>query len=251
LIRAFNTDVPYDRLVREHLAGDLLAPRWNKELGINEAPIGTAFYRFVELYSTPVDPKNEENNVAELQIDTLGKTFQGLTLACARCHDHKFDPISARDYHALYGILASSRVTMHVLDAPERLHALDADLRRAKERVRGELVKVWRDELARWPERFADEPWRKAIKAAAIPPMCCILCRRHSRPRPGAPSSSAGAIPTARLIAGSSTARPAPGMVGMRKAPWPRRVRLAISLCNPPGRRSSLGSIRAAAIPIW
>jgi hypothetical protein len=170
LIRAFNADVPYDRLLREHLAGDLLAPRWNRELGINEAPIGTAFYRFVELYSTPVDPKNEENNVAEMQIDTIGKTFQGLTLACARCHDHKFDPITARDYHAIYGILASSRVNMHVLDAPERLHALDAELRTAKERVRGELVKVWRDELARWPERFADEPWRKAIAAAAGDP---------------------------------------------------------------------------------
>jgi hypothetical protein len=167
LIRAFNADVPYDRLLREHLAGDLLAPRWNAELGINEAPIGTAFYRFVELYSTPVDPKNEENNVAELQIDTLGKTFQGLTLACARCHDHKFDPITARDYHALYGILASSRVTMHVLDAPERLHALDGPLCTAKERVRKELANVWRDELARWPERFADDRWRKAIAAAA------------------------------------------------------------------------------------
>ena len=53
-----------------------------------------------------------------------------------------------------------------ILDAPERLHALDADLRAAKERVRGELASVWRDEVARWPERFADEPWRKAIAAA-------------------------------------------------------------------------------------
>ena len=80
--------------------------------------------------------------MAELQIDTLGKAFQGLTLACARCHDHKFDPITARDYHALYGILASSRVNMHVLDAPERLHALDADPARRPEsagKFEGEL----------------------------------------------------------------------------------------------------------------
>ena len=103
-------------------------------------------------------------------VTAAGSAFLGLTINCARCHDHKFDPITARDYHALYGILASSRVNMHVLDAPERLHALDADLRTAKERMRGELVKVWRDELARWPERFADEPWRKAIAAAAGDP---------------------------------------------------------------------------------
>jgi hypothetical protein len=103
LVRAFNDDVPYDRFVREQIAGDLLPPRWNRSLGINESPAGTAFLRFVEFYPTPTDPKAEEGTVIESEVDAFGKTFQGLTLACARCHDHKFDPVSAADYYALYG----------------------------------------------------------------------------------------------------------------------------------------------------
>lgn len=151
LIRAFNDDVPYDRFVKEHVAGDLLAPRWNRSLGINEAPIGTTFFRFVELYPTPVDVKNEEMNVLEIEIDTFGKTFQGLTLACARCHDHKFDPISARDYHALYGIFASARLTMRHLDDPARLHAHDAELGQLKKELRRQLASLWQTQLGDWP----------------------------------------------------------------------------------------------------
>ena len=109
LVRALNGNVPYDRFVREHLAGDTLPPRWNPTLGINESPIGTAFFRFVEFYPTPLDVKAEEISVLDGLIDAFGKTFQGITIACARCHDHKFDAISAQDFHALYGIFASSR----------------------------------------------------------------------------------------------------------------------------------------------
>jgi hypothetical protein len=166
LIRAFNEDVPYDRLVREHLAGDLLPPRWNTRLGINEAPLGTTFFRFVELYPTPVDVKNEEMSVLEIQIDTFGKALQALTLACARCHDHKFDPISARDYYALYGIFASARLTMHHLDDPARLHAHDAELGRIKRELRRELASLWRSQLAAWPGRIT-EALRQGIPAAA------------------------------------------------------------------------------------
>jgi hypothetical protein len=168
LIRAFNDDVPYDRFVREHLAGDLLPPRWNRRLGINESPLGTTFFRFVELYPTPVDVKNEEMSVLELQIDTFGKTFQGLTVACARCHDHKFDPISARDYHALYGIFASARVTMQHLDDPARLHVHDAELGRLKHEVRRELAGLWRAQLASWPGLIA-EALRQGIPARSPP----------------------------------------------------------------------------------
>ncbi|MBC7820018.1 MAG: DUF1549 domain-containing protein, partial [Planctomycetaceae bacterium] len=60
VIRALNSDVPYDRFVREHLIGDMLPPRWNPTLGINESPIGTGWFRFVEFYPTPIDVKNEE-----------------------------------------------------------------------------------------------------------------------------------------------------------------------------------------------
>ncbi len=151
LVRAFNADLPYDRLVREHLAGDLLSPRWNPTLGINESPIGTGWFRFVEFYPTPIDVKNEEIVVVDAQIDTFSKTFQGLTIACARCHDHKFDAISAHDFAALYGIFASTRTTMHRVNDPVAQHAFDPQLVELKRPIRRTLAELWREQLTHWP----------------------------------------------------------------------------------------------------
>ncbi|WP_422082377.1 PSD1 and planctomycete cytochrome C domain-containing protein [Ulvibacterium sp.] len=112
LIRAFNEDVSYDQLLREHLAGDLLEEsRENKETGISESPLGTAFYVMGEGKHSPVDIKKEEADRIDNMIDVTSKTFQGLTVSCAKCHDHKFDPITAADYYALYGIMESTRFT--------------------------------------------------------------------------------------------------------------------------------------------
>ncbi len=151
LVRAFNGNIAYDRFVREHLAGDTLPPRWNPTLGINESPIGTAFFRFVEFYPTPLDVKAEEISVLDGQIDAFGKTFQGLTIACARCHDHKFDAISARDFHALYGIFASTRTTMHRLESPQRIHEFDQQLTDLKRPIRQALAVLWKEQLTHWP----------------------------------------------------------------------------------------------------
>ena len=150
-VRAFNGDLPYDRLVREHLAGDLLPARSNPTLGINESPIGTAWFRFVEFYPTPIDVKNEEIVVLDAQIDTFSKTFQGLTIACARCHDHKFDAISAQDFAALYGIFASTRTTMHRVNDPVAQHAFDQQLTELKRPIRRTLAELWREQLTHWP----------------------------------------------------------------------------------------------------
>jgi len=151
LVRAFNGDLPYDRLVREHLAGDLLPPRGNLTLGINESPIGTGWFRFVEFYPTPIDVKNEEIVVVDAQIDAFSKTFQALTIACARCHDHKFDAISAQDFAALYGIFASTRTTMHRVNDPAVQHALDPKLAELKPAIRRSLAELWREQLTHWP----------------------------------------------------------------------------------------------------
>ena len=107
LIRAFNQDVPYDQLIREHLAGDLLPkPRINAKEGINESVIGTSSLRLGELgHDDCIRFRQIRTDVVDNQIDTLGKAFQGLTVACARCHDHKLDPIPTSDYYALYGAL--------------------------------------------------------------------------------------------------------------------------------------------------
>lgn len=109
LIRALNNDVPYDQLVKEHLAGDLISPRRNPDNGMNESQIGTLFYTMGEGKHSPVDTKLEESDIIDNIIDVTSKAFMGLTVSCAKCHDHKFDPIPTSDYYALYGIMESSR----------------------------------------------------------------------------------------------------------------------------------------------
>jgi cytochrome c553 len=122
VIRALNADVPYDQYVTEHVAGDLLAnPRRHPTEQFNESIIGTAFFFLGEAVHSPVDVREDECTRVDNQIDVLSKTFLGLTVGCARCHDHKFDAISARDYYGLAGYLISSRFQQAFVDAPERL----------------------------------------------------------------------------------------------------------------------------------
>jgi hypothetical protein len=117
VIRAFNSDVPYDDFVREHIAGDLLEnPRLNVDHGFNESIIGTGFWFLGEDKHAPVDVRGEEAARIDNQIDVFSRTFLGLTVSCARCHDHKFDPITASDYYALSGFLQSSRRRLDWLD---------------------------------------------------------------------------------------------------------------------------------------
>lgn len=122
IIRAFNDDVPYDQLLREHLAGDLLPnPRLNSSDGHNESIQGTGFFWLGEGKHSPVDVRQEQADRIDNQIDVIGKAFFAQTIACARCHDHKFDPIPTTDYYALYGILKSSRYVQTEINAPATL----------------------------------------------------------------------------------------------------------------------------------
>jgi hypothetical protein len=132
VIDSFNRDVPFDTFIREQLAGDLL-------------PHTTAEQRQRQLTATAflaLGPTNyEEQNkgalrmdIVDEQLDTIGKGFLGMTIGCARCHDHKFDPIPTHDYYALAGILRSTRTLENYtdnvakwVDAPLPL-AADADL---------------------------------------------------------------------------------------------------------------------------
>jgi cytochrome c553 len=176
LIRAFNADVPLDQLIREHVAGDLLPqPRRNREEGLDESRLGVAALPLHEHGFQPVDTLDEQTRSLENQIDTLFKAFQGLTLACARCHDHKFDPLSQRDYTALVGVLASSRPTQHTVDLPETLLAGVEELSRSKDALRAALAERWRAEaagLADWlhpvpdPAAVARTEARRATLAA-------------------------------------------------------------------------------------
>ncbi|MGB7323379.1 MAG: PSD1 and planctomycete cytochrome C domain-containing protein [Rubripirellula sp.] len=109
VIRALNADVPYDQFVREHIAGDLLdSPRLNPDQGFDESVLGTGFWHLGEWVHSPVDIRKDEADRFDNMIDVMSKTFLGVTVACARCHDHKFDAISTADYYSLSGFLQSS-----------------------------------------------------------------------------------------------------------------------------------------------
>lgn len=116
VIRNFNADVPYDQMLIEHLAGDLLeAPRIDPASGMNESLLATASWWLGEANHAPTDVRNDEMMRIDNQIDVVSKAFLGLTVSCARCHDHKFDAISTADFYSLAGYLVSSRrqLAMH------------------------------------------------------------------------------------------------------------------------------------------
>ncbi|MEK0448841.1 MAG: hypothetical protein RL088_1109 [Verrucomicrobiota bacterium] len=107
LIRAFNSDLPYNRFVEEHIAGDIIPPR-SDSVGANESVLATGWAFLGEEVHTPVDILQDECERVDNKVDVLSKAFLGLTVACARCHDHKFDAISQRDYYALTGFVLGS-----------------------------------------------------------------------------------------------------------------------------------------------
>ncbi|MBX3276772.1 MAG: PSD1 domain-containing protein [Acidobacteria bacterium] len=103
-IDSFNADKPYDKFIREQLAGDLLPHKTEAER--RENIIATGYLALSRRFGS----RNKEFNLTiDDTIDNLGKVFLGLSVSCARCHDHKFDPVPAADYYALYGIFNSSR----------------------------------------------------------------------------------------------------------------------------------------------
>jgi len=145
LIRAFNQDLPFDKLVREHVAGDLLKqPRIDRRLKLNESLAGAAFFRLGEMgHDNCVTFREIRTDVVDNQIDTLTKAFQGLTVACARCHDHKLDPVPTQDYYALYGILNSSRQLSRTLDVGDSDQWIKQRLKKLKSSIRKELARLW------------------------------------------------------------------------------------------------------------
>ena len=124
VINAFNEDTPYDRFITEQIAGDLLP--YDTPEQYDRQVIATGL---LAMGSKPAKAMNAnfDMDVVADQIDVIGRGFLGLSVACARCHDHKFDPIPTRDYYALAGIFMSSD-TMWGLAANEGLTAPKTDL---------------------------------------------------------------------------------------------------------------------------
>ena len=106
VINAFRNDKPYDQFVREQLAGDLLAHDSPQQRA--EQLTATGFLVLGDLTVVEADKPKLRIDVVDQQVDKVGRAFLGMTIGCARCHDHKFDPIPQRDYYALAGFFFST-----------------------------------------------------------------------------------------------------------------------------------------------
>lgn len=148
LIRALNDDIPYDTMLREHVAGDLLPkPRINEQLGLNESTIATAHWRMVFHGFAPTDALDEKVRFIDDQINVFSKAFLGMTVSCARCHDHKFDAISQADYYALFGILSSCRPGRNVVNVDQAINAQTSELASLKQQIRRQVAEAWLRDL--------------------------------------------------------------------------------------------------------
>jgi mono/diheme cytochrome c family protein len=167
LIRAFNADVPFDQFIREHIAGDLLPePRRNPDEGWNESIIGTGFWYLHEATHAPTDVLGNEADIMDNQIDVFGKTFLGLTIACARCHDHKFDAITTADYYALSAHLQSSCRQEYPLDPSGKRLEATRKINRLRQSAADDLKSV--EQLVEKGRRSGDY-YRAAMRTLSAP----------------------------------------------------------------------------------
>ena len=129
LIQAFNQDLPYDRFIVEQIAGDLLdEPGQRQRLSaLGFFALGPVYYGDQKMFDQYDD-----------RIDTLSRGVLGLTIACARCHDHKFDPIPTQDYYSLVGIIASTEYT----EAPLVDQEIVEEYNRAQDAIQSQQKKI-------------------------------------------------------------------------------------------------------------
>lgn len=140
VIKAFAEDRPLDQLIREHIAGDLL-PAENATIKLRNMT-ATGF-----LLLGPHNYENQDKELLELeiideQLDTIGRSFLGMTIGCARCHDHKFDPIPTSDYYAMAGIFKSTNFVKHSNVSSWNMESLplNAEQKKLKDELTGEIA---------------------------------------------------------------------------------------------------------------
>lgn len=136
VVRAFNADMPYDKFVRWQIAGDLLAPEspenYDHLIALGFFGLGAQYYKNSDAAKAAADELDD-------RVDTLSRGFLGLTVSCARCHDHKFDPIPTQDYYSLAGIFRSSRLHNAPLCSPQAVKAYNEgqqEIKRANEALK-------------------------------------------------------------------------------------------------------------------
>ncbi|MDP7204626.1 MAG: DUF1549 domain-containing protein, partial [Pirellulaceae bacterium] len=141
VVDSFNRDKTYDQFVAEQLAGDLL-PESETMSPLSDRITATGFLSIGAKMLAEDDPLKMQMDIIDEQVDTLGRAFIGLTLGCARCHDHKFDPIPTADYYSLAGIFKST-TTMDNFNVVAKWHerpVASPELTHRTERIQAELA---------------------------------------------------------------------------------------------------------------
>lgn len=155
VIESFNSDRPFNQFVTEQIAGDLLnSDDWAER---RQQLVATGF-----LLLGPTNYELQDKDILELdvvdeQLDTIGKSLMGMTIGCARCHDHKFDPIPTQDYYAMAGILKSTKAMIHSNVSKWNTYELplppDLEMKRREQDARLAALKA---ELAAAKKLFVD-----------------------------------------------------------------------------------------------
>jgi hypothetical protein len=145
IIDTFNRDLPYDRMIAEHLAGDLLE---HDGEGAYEPLVGTGFLVLGTKILAEQDQVKMDVDIIDEQIDAFSRSMLAMTLACARCHDHKFDPLPTADYYSLAGIFQSTRTMAGYgkwLERPTYMRTSLAEAKRQQQELadsKAELAKL-------------------------------------------------------------------------------------------------------------
>ena len=230
VIRAFNQDTPYDRFIREQLAGDEIGDELREADGSigqawQDGVIATGFLRLGVHDDEPDDRLQAEFDELDDMVSTSGAAFLGLTVGCARCHDHKFDPIPQEDYYSLLSVFRPLRIIearTHGLDSPlfaplagpEQIAAWQADQKRQQEALEAQKAaatdeatrKSLSDRIAALQKQVPPVEWALAARERTESiPAVHVLARGNPR-SPGAP-----VVPgTLRAAGGGPLPVPAP-----------------------------------------
>jgi len=195
LIRAFNDDVGFDQLIREQIAGDLLAdPRIDPTNGVNESLIGPMFYHMGEhRHGTSLDFNGIHQEMIDNKIDAFSKAFLSMTVACARCHDHKLDAISQADYYALAGVFMSPRWTPRDIATEATDADAIAELKQLRNQIHRQVARHWKahvdsptfgsDALRQWATQNASRLAATSIEDVAYPLGQLIVCAAWFEPQ--------------------------------------------------------------------
>lgn len=144
VIESINSDKPYSQFIKEQIAGDLMlqtGATQSDNLQSNELRIATGFLSLGPKVLAEVDESKMEMDIVDEQVDTVSRAFMALTIGCARCHDHKFDPIRTEDYYALAGIFKSTK-TMEHFKKIARWNEVSIASRKQLEALKAHLKKI-------------------------------------------------------------------------------------------------------------